>query len=167
MPRAHDLSTVGGRIASARAKVPKYRKDQERLAHDVRVSRGTVSAWENDQQTPAGENLVRLARALSVSPEWILDGRGAEPSRGHLVVRDTGVISYDPSADSEATPAEALFEFLDQRVGMRRLTGNLTSKDLIAVAYTIAREERFGPDEFKKIDRWRDEIMAMERRPES
>lgn len=116
----------------------------------VGVTRQQVSVWEKGREFPQGPNLMRLSAALGVE-------------QGHFVVRGSGDIDYDPNPDPEGSPAEQLMAFLGQRVGMRRVAGSLTSKDLIAVAYTIAREERFGPDEFKKIDRWRDEIMAMER----
>ena len=159
---AHDLmaaETVGQRIAARRREIPKYARDQGRLAEDVGVARGTISAWENDRFVPEGTNLQRLAECLSVSRGWILDG-------DRMVVREATDAPYSPSPpapDPHGSAAEQLLAYLETRVGYRRLAGELTSKDLIAAAYTLAREDRLGPDEFAKLDRWRDQILAEER----
>jgi transcriptional regulator with XRE-family HTH domain len=137
---------------------PEQYRTQEALAVDVGVTRQTVSSFETDETTPRGRELQQLARCLGVSMEWILEG-----DQGHRVVSPTGDIEYDPNPDPEGTPAEQLMAFLGMRVGMRRLAGELTAKDLIVVAYTLARSEGFAPEEFKKLDRWRDQILEEER----
>ena len=89
---AHDLmgnETVGGRIAARRREVPRYAKSQERLAKDVGVARGTVSAWETDRFIPEGQKLARLAECLGVSRGWILAGgqrNGTQEDRDKLII---------------------------------------------------------------------------------
>ncbi len=65
---------MGERIYLLRQRIPRYRTDQGALAEDVEVRRETVSAWENDRQTPQGKNLERLAGALRVSEQVVLSG---------------------------------------------------------------------------------------------
>lgn len=145
----------GSRIRERRERLG---RSQQELADAVGVSRQQVSNWETGKQSPTGANLVALAAILGVSSEWVLAGdRG-----GHMVVGDSGDIRYDPNPDPEGTPAEQLMAFLGLRVGMRRLAGELTGRDLVATAYTLARAERFSAEEFKKLDAWRDQIMAAE-----
>lgn len=133
---------------------------QAELAERVGVTRPRVSLWETEKSAPTWANLERIARALDVTPSWIMSGDQV----GHMVVRETGQIDYDPNPDPEGTPAEQLMAFLGVRVGMRRLAGELTAKDLIAVAYTLARSEGFSAEEYRKLDAWRDQVLEAERR---
>lgn len=161
MTREERRGTMAGRIAFARDQNETYRKDQVALADCVGVARQTISAWETGRFEPEGDRLDRLAECLGVSREWLLVG---DVGAGHFVVRDGGSVEYDPNPDPEGTPAEQLMAYLGVKVGMRRLAGELTSKDLVAVAYTLARAEGFSAEEFRKLDVWRDQILEEERR---
>lgn len=44
------------------------------------VSKGTVSQWLSDSSAPTGPNLLKLAKALGVHPDWLLTGEGPEPN---------------------------------------------------------------------------------------
>lgn len=44
------------------------------------VSKGTVSQWLSDSSDPTGPNLLKLAKVLSVHPDWLLTGEGPEPN---------------------------------------------------------------------------------------
>lgn len=44
------------------------------------VSKGTVSQWLSDSSAPTGPNLLKLAKVLSVHPDWLLTGQGPEPN---------------------------------------------------------------------------------------
>lgn len=164
------FQTTGERIAWARRRLPKFKKDQTALADCVGVTRQSVSAWENNRQRPEGENLTRLAECLEVPERWLTEPpalavrESAQPYGGHGVVRESGDVAYDPNPDPEGTPAEQLMHFLGFRVGFRRLAGEISNKDLIASAYTIAREEGFDRAEFQKLDAWRDQILEEEAR---
>ncbi len=46
---------------------------QQQLADAVGVSRPAVTQWETGEtKTLEGENLLRVAKALDVSPEWLI-----------------------------------------------------------------------------------------------
>jgi transcriptional regulator with XRE-family HTH domain len=67
--------TVGQRIRDARIDLERRtgRKVTQRdLARMVGVSKSTITHWETDVQQPKAENLIRLARALGVTPAYIL-----------------------------------------------------------------------------------------------
>lgn len=49
---------------------------QQRLGDLVGVSKTTVSQWEKGDYAPSGQNLYNLAKALGVSAEWLLSGKG-------------------------------------------------------------------------------------------
>lgn len=69
--------TVGQRIAEQRRRISTRREKrytQTDLAAAVGVSKSTVAAWETDAQTPSGDNLVKVARALQTTPEHLLRG---------------------------------------------------------------------------------------------
>lgn len=40
------------------------------------ASKGTISLWLSGGATPSGERLIKLARILKTTPEWILTGQG-------------------------------------------------------------------------------------------
>lgn len=128
------------------------------------MTRQQVSRWENGTAMPTGENLTALARVLGVSPEWILEGDRPEyitpedvNQMGRRVAEPPGTYETRPS------PAQQLLEFLSQRLGHRRVAGELTDKDLIAAAYTLARKHGFSAEDYRTLDAWRDEIIASEK----
>lgn len=51
---------------------------QEALGKRVGVSKATISQWEAGITKPNGENLIRLAEALGVTAEFILEGKESE-----------------------------------------------------------------------------------------
>ena len=63
--------TVGQRISECRKK---NGISQEALAEATRVSRQTVSKWENDQAAPDTYNMLQLAKILGVSIEYLVSG---------------------------------------------------------------------------------------------
>lgn len=46
---------------------------QSDLARTTGIKHGTINAWVNKGSKPEGENLIRLARGLSVTPEYLMD----------------------------------------------------------------------------------------------
>lgn len=58
------------------------------LARRLRVTSATVGQWEAGEiKTISGENLLALAKALRVTPDWLLKGRGQKsPSAGVALV---------------------------------------------------------------------------------
>ncbi|MEY8240084.1 MAG: helix-turn-helix domain-containing protein [Cycloclasticus sp.] len=51
---------------------------QPALAKVVGVTKAAVSQWENGDTALSGSNLLKLAKALSVEPEWLESGDGLQ-----------------------------------------------------------------------------------------
>jgi transcriptional regulator with XRE-family HTH domain len=68
------------------------------LVKATKATKGTVSLWVKGQTVPSGENLIKLANALKVSPEWLQTGK--EP-RNRVDVQALPVMSLD-----DATPED-------------------------------------------------------------
>lgn len=63
------MSTVGGRIAYARAA---RGLTMEQLAGKVGVSKSAISQWEGGRiETMKAHHLLKLAKVLEVSPKWL------------------------------------------------------------------------------------------------
>ena len=74
------MSTIGQRIKQARL-VRHPKMTQQQLADVVDVSRPAVTQWETGEtRSLEGENLVRVARALEVTMDWLLYGTGPGPA---------------------------------------------------------------------------------------
>ncbi|WP_063801356.1 XRE family transcriptional regulator [Burkholderia ubonensis] len=68
------MKTLADRL---RAALVEAKMNQSELARRVGVTRGAVSFWLNGDTTNlAGENLLKVAFVLSVSPTWLANGRG-------------------------------------------------------------------------------------------
>ncbi len=71
--------SIGKRIKQARLAL-KPKMTQQQLADAVNVSRPAVTQWETGEtKSLGGENLLRVVKALRVSPEWLLHGIGSGP----------------------------------------------------------------------------------------
>lgn len=75
------MSTPGIRIKERRKSLG---LTQPQVGAAVKVSKATVSLWENDTNTPNGRNLQELAKCLDTSSEWILSGKSKPASPGYL-----------------------------------------------------------------------------------
>lgn len=67
------------------------------LVNKAKVSKGTVSLWVKGQTVPSGENLIKLATALGVTPEWLQTGK---ESRNR--------VDYDGTSEEERRQMKAL-----------------------------------------------------------
>jgi len=68
---------IGQRIKQARL-AHKPKMTQQQLADAVEVSRPAVTQWETgNNKMLDGDNLMRVARALGVTTEWLLCGAGS------------------------------------------------------------------------------------------
>jgi len=68
--------TLGGRIVSARETAGLTTAE---VAAQLGVTEKAVMNWESDRAEPRSNKLSTLAGLLSVSPTWLLAGRGAAP----------------------------------------------------------------------------------------
>lgn len=70
--------TIAQRIRQARLSKD---LDQARLAARLDVATRTLQRWEKGEQVPDGNYLMRLAKIMGVSPEWLLAGSGSMHSQ--------------------------------------------------------------------------------------
>lgn len=90
---------INDRIREARRHV---KMTQDALAKRIGLTKATISQWESGTTTPNGKNLINLAEALNVSPEWLLTGKGSESKEVTSNARVEGSFSVWDSA----TPLE-------------------------------------------------------------
>ena len=125
---------IGDRIAGLRRAAGRERGrriTQRELADAVGVHLATVTAWEIGKQRPEGENLRRLADALGVPQQYLLNGDAGAPERP-----DAQPLAADDDAATElfgsldrlvrylegiAPPGQATLRKLDALEGLRRL----------------------------------------------
>lgn len=72
----NDFDTLGGRIVRAREALS---LDTQEASERVGVTLETYENWEMDRDEPRANKLSMLAMCLSVSPTWLLYGRGKSP----------------------------------------------------------------------------------------
>jgi len=70
--------TTGERISEKRKNLGISLRGLSRI---VGAAPATVSLWEHDTNQPNGENLLKLAKALNTTPEWLRHGHGVKESR--------------------------------------------------------------------------------------
>lgn len=66
-------TTLGARLKSARIAAGMSQAD---LSRRLQVTAVSVWRWENDRKPPSRDRVMRIARELSVSVDWLL-GVGA------------------------------------------------------------------------------------------
>ncbi|WP_438467635.1 LexA family protein [Marinomonas sp. PE14-40] len=74
------MKTIADRILHRRKEL---KMSQRELGRRLTISGATISLWESDRNYPNGENLLKLAKALSTTPEWLQHGQGVRESK-HL-----------------------------------------------------------------------------------
>jgi transcriptional regulator with XRE-family HTH domain len=73
--REHRLSGVGERIRKRRVELG---WTQDQLCQKAGISKGFCSDLENDKRSVSAENLLDIARALSVSLDYLMTGKSSE-----------------------------------------------------------------------------------------
>lgn len=138
------MSTIGSRIKEARSALD---WSQVQLADEAGVTQSAIGNIESGlRQRP--RELVSIAKALRVSPEWLETGKGPRTERASLKL-----VGVEPSV-------RALVEYLagiaaQQRPTLRKNLANLLvdliehPEDTALVEQTIADMERFLPLEVK------------------
>lgn len=58
---------------------------QEQLAAQAGCHVQSLSRWERGERAPVGESLIRLAKALDVTAEWLFSGDSADRVAEHIV----------------------------------------------------------------------------------
>jgi len=69
---------IGQRIQALRIK---SNMSQESLAHNLGVTRQSVSKWELGQAIPDTEKIIQMCRMFDISTDWLLLGKALAPTR--------------------------------------------------------------------------------------
>jgi len=85
--KSNQLTGHGARI---KAKRTELQLTQSAVALFIGVTPPAIGQWERDETMPKGENLIRLADIMQVSPQWIITGSPsplvpASPDSGNQV----------------------------------------------------------------------------------
>ena len=120
------MNTIGSRIKEARLKAGLKQAD---IVRAVGVSSPTVSDWEGGKiKSIEGENLIKLAKALRVSPEWLQTGKertrlSVSTTSSYGLLEDNAELvgaSNEPILDSDEAMLLRLFREMtdEQRAGI-------------------------------------------------
>ncbi|MBJ7536992.1 LexA family protein [Marinomonas transparens] len=72
------MKTIADRILHRRKEL---QMSQRELGRRLNIAGATISLWESERNYPNGENLLKLAKALSTTPEWLQHGQGVRESK--------------------------------------------------------------------------------------
>lgn len=136
------------------------RSDEEMVAEALRRVEGIPTKTGKAEAIGVSEGTIRRWLAGDIPLPLRKDTR--DPLVRFLTTGEENGIHEVPTPDPAGTPAEQLLQYLGVRAGLRRVAKELTDKDLIAVAYTIATKDRWPVEEFKKLDAWRDAILGQQ-----
>jgi SOS-response transcriptional repressor LexA len=77
---------------------------QAELARRINLTKGAVNQWKKGVSSPNGENLLKVAKALGVTPEWLATGKGPkEVSETRMTVKEAMKLGLlEPIALKEA-----------------------------------------------------------------
>ncbi|HCI7003619.1 TPA: XRE family transcriptional regulator [Klebsiella pneumoniae] len=98
---------INERIRKARREI---KMTQEALAKRIGLTKATISMWESGNTAPNGKNLINLAEALNVSPEWLLTGKETDKKPVESNARVEGGFSgWDSNTPLESDEVEIPF----------------------------------------------------------
>jgi transcriptional regulator with XRE-family HTH domain len=90
----HQVRTFGENMRAARAKAG---LSQVALSEATSLDRAAISFLERAERSPDLSTLVRVARALAVTPVDLLEGVGSDDARGFEPPSHEGVASAPPA----------------------------------------------------------------------
>jgi len=102
----------------------------------------------------SGELDLRKSRSLNRITELL------DVSEAELLYESNPEGPGSEDGEDVASAAEELLEMLRERAGYRRIAREMTNKDLVATAYTIALADRWPAEDFKKLDALRNRVLG-------
>lgn len=94
------MNTIGSRIKTKR----KERKlTQSYVGKVVGVSQVSVTQWEQDTNSPRGENLISLAKVLECTPDWLLNGKEVTTKGFFFEIDDSDEQQFKKELEDEFT----------------------------------------------------------------
>jgi transcriptional regulator with XRE-family HTH domain len=112
------MSTVGERIKKRRTELG---WTQEQLADRAGISKSFLSELENNRRSVSADNLLVIARALSLSLDYLMKGRDAEPKPVELQI-PSSLAAFAENHGLTFKQALALLRMREQIVAHRSTT---------------------------------------------
>jgi len=109
----NDFDTLGGRIVRAREAL---NLEEMEASTRVGVTLETYQNWETDRDEPRANKLSMLAMCLSVSPTWLLYGRGKSPISESVSEEVTNIREQLARVNDLQTQTAQAIEMLNQAV---------------------------------------------------
>jgi len=109
----NDFDTLGGRIVRAREALS---LDPLEASERVGVTLETYENWESDRDEPRANKLSMLAMCLSVSPTWLLFGRGQSPISENISEEVTNIKELLSRVNDLQAQSSQAVEMLNQAV---------------------------------------------------
>lgn len=173
-------ATIGQRIAWFRKRFrgpDGERMSQGELADAVGVSTRAVGAWERDERQPTPKNVDAVADALGLDVSQLDPNRGragvvTSPDRadrggeGHMVVRESGWVQYDPEYDPMASIAQevdGMLSWLGEDLSRRLAGSGVTLKARLGQLYQIGLADGWTRERMDYIDAVRRRLQDIER----
>jgi transcriptional regulator with XRE-family HTH domain len=104
------VDNFAGRLMTLRAE---RRLSRDRLAKLMGVTKVTIWHWERGDSTPRSGDLLALARALDVSPEYLEQGKRQETAAGKPGSPSRS-IPHEPVARANVKQAHVLSDVMDE-----------------------------------------------------
>lgn len=149
-------------------RIKRLRKDlklgQLEVAEAVGVNRPQVSMWENDHATPSGDNLIRLARVLQQTPEYLING-----DRGYFGTAFRAWVAENAPLDDEGLPIqdeiEELMDWLPHDMS-RRMARHVTPRMRLGELYAYGIEQGWPKERLDRIDQARRRLDEAQQLPD-
>lgn len=163
--------TVGERIQERRKQLGLSQGD---VADHVGVTRGQVSAWENDHAFPQGGNLIPLAEILRVTTAWFQDDGGDledyaedELPETHVVREPRGaygdrrVVPVDLHGHPVMDDVELILSWVPEKMSAR-WTGEISLLDRLAQVYSYGSRAGWSADRLDFVHKTRQRLEAIQ-----
>lgn len=163
--------TVGERIAQFRRALrnPDGSKvTQDDVANAIGVAARTVGAWERNERTPQGQNLVDLAGFLGRAPSEIMGGASLRVREGSgtwtpLTPRDPELVDVDLEGHPVMNDVEAILSWIPGEMS-KRWAGQVGILDRLAEVYAYGSKAGWSADRLDFVHKVRAAVQTIQRR---
>jgi len=113
---------------------------QASIAKQLQLTRGSVNQWFNGSTKPGGDNLIRLAKILRTSPDWIVSGKGSPDTqfsstaniemlkKAAKIIRNAELLSGKPfEVDEFAEKLAEIYFRLESNLSLEGVINNQSS----------------------------------------
>lgn len=125
------MAGIGGRIRKRRVELG---WTQEQLCQKAGISKGFLSDLENDKRSVSAENLLDIARALSLSLDYLMTGKASEEQPTEVAI-----------------PASLAKFAAEERLSLRQTLMLLDMQKQIVAHRSAKKKEGLGAVDWRKF----------------